>query len=191
DVPSVMLYGGSIYPGRFNGHDVTIQDVFEAVGRHAAGDMTDEQLDELVEAASPGSGACGGQFTANTMAMAFEVMGISPAGAAMVPAMDGRKSEVAVDAGRLVLDGLARGQRPDDRRGRPRGRGGRGPAGGPPAVGSDQAHRRAGDPAREPRSGGLRGEAGGPRAHHACRPGAGVRVRGGRDGRGHEQADPV
>ena len=114
DVPSVMLYGGSIYPGRFNGHDVTIQDVFEAVGRHAAGDMTDEELDELVEVASPGSGACGGQFTANTMAMAFEVMGISPAGAAMVPAMDGRKSEVAVDAGKLVLDVLARGQRPSD-----------------------------------------------------------------------------
>jgi dihydroxy-acid dehydratase len=114
DVPSVMLYGGSIYPGRYDGHDVTIQDVFEAVGRHAAGDMTDEQLDELVEAASPGSGACGGQFTANTMAMAFEVMGISPAGAAMVPAMDGRKSEVAVDAGKLVLDVLARGQRPSD-----------------------------------------------------------------------------
>src|SRR5881409_123116 len=106
DVPSVMLYGGSIYPGRFNGHDVTIQDVFEAVGRHAAGDMSDEQLDELVDAASPGSGACGGQFTANTMAMAFEVVGISPAGAAMVPAMDGHKSEVAVQAGRLVLEVL-------------------------------------------------------------------------------------
>ena len=114
DVPSVMLYGGSIYPGRFKGHDVTIQDVFEAVGRHAAGDMTDEELDELVEVASPGSGACGGQFTANTMAMAFEVMGISPAGAAMVPAMDGSKSEVAVDAGKLVVDVLARGQRPSD-----------------------------------------------------------------------------
>jgi dihydroxy-acid dehydratase len=114
NVPSLMLYGGSIYPGRFNGHDVTIQDVFEAVGRHAAGDMSDEQLDELVEAASPGSGACGGQFTANTMAMAFEVMGISPAGAAMVPAMDGRKAEVAVEAGRLVMDVLARNQRPSD-----------------------------------------------------------------------------
>ena len=114
DVPSLMIYGGSIYPGRFDGHDVTIQDVFEAVGRHAAGDMTDEQLDELVEAASPGAGACGGQFTANTMAMAFEVLGISPAGAAMVPAMDGRKSEVAVEAGRLVLDVLARGLRPSD-----------------------------------------------------------------------------
>jgi dihydroxy-acid dehydratase len=114
NVPSLMLYGGSIYPGHFNGHDVTIQDVFEAVGRHAAGDMTDAQLDELVEAASPGSGACGGQFTANTMAMAFEVLGISPAGAAMVPAMDGSKAEVAVEAGRLVVDVLARGQRPSD-----------------------------------------------------------------------------
>src|SRR2546423_5841173 len=114
DVPSVMLYGGSIYPGRFEDHDVTIQDVFEAVGRHAAGDMTDDELDALVEAASPGSGACGGQFTANTMAMAFEVMGISPPGAAMVPAMDGSKSEVAVDVGKLVLDVLARGQRPSD-----------------------------------------------------------------------------
>jgi len=88
--------------------------VFEAVGRHAAGDMTDEQLDELVEAASPGSGACGGQFTANTMAMAFEVLGISPAGSSMVPAEDGRKLEVAVKAGELVMDVLARGQRPSD-----------------------------------------------------------------------------
>src|SRR5256885_7104112 len=76
--------------------------------------MTDEQLDELVEAASPGSGACGGQFTANTMAMAFEVRGICAAGAAMVPAMDGSKGGVAVDAGRLVMDVLARGQRPSD-----------------------------------------------------------------------------
>jgi dihydroxy-acid dehydratase len=114
DVPSVMIYGGSIYPGHLNGHDVTIQDVFEAVGRHAAGDMTDAELDELVEVASPGSGACGGQFTANTMAMAFEVLGISPAGAAMVPAMDGRKGDVAAEAGRLVMDVLGRDLRPSD-----------------------------------------------------------------------------
>jgi dihydroxy-acid dehydratase len=114
NVPSLMLYGGSIAPGRFQGHDVTIQDVFEAVGRHAAGDMTDEELRELEEAASPGSGACGGQFTANTMAMAFEILGISPAGSAMVPAMDGRKGDVAFEAGRLVMDVLARGQRPSD-----------------------------------------------------------------------------
>jgi dihydroxy-acid dehydratase len=114
DVPGVMLYGGSIAPGRFQGHDVTIQDVFEAVGRHAAGDMTDEELAELEASASPGAGACGGQFTANTMAMAFEVLGISPMGSSMVPAMDGRKSEVAFEAGELVVDVLRRGLRPSD-----------------------------------------------------------------------------
>jgi dihydroxy-acid dehydratase len=86
DVPSVMLYGGSIPPGRFHGRDVTIQDVFEAVGAHAAGRMTDEELAELEAVASPGAGACGGQFTANTMAMAFEVLGISPMAANLVPA---------------------------------------------------------------------------------------------------------
>jgi dihydroxy-acid dehydratase len=114
DVPSLMLYGGSILPGRFQGHDVTIQDVFEAVGAHAAGKMTDEELSELEHAASPGAGACGGQFTANTMAMAFEVMGISPVGAAMVPAEDATKADVAVECGKLVMDVLARGQRPSD-----------------------------------------------------------------------------
>ena len=80
DVPSVMLYGGSIPPGRFQGRDVTIIDVFEAVGKHAIGEMTDEELAELESVASPGAGACGGQFTANTMAMAFEMLGISPMG---------------------------------------------------------------------------------------------------------------
>jgi len=88
DVPSVMLYGGSIAPGHWRGKDVTIQDVFEAIGAHAAGDMSDEELLELEGCASPGAGACGGQFTANTMACAFEVMGISPMGSAMVPAMN-------------------------------------------------------------------------------------------------------
>ena len=78
DVPSVMLYGGSIYPGHFHGEQVTIQEVFEAVGARAAGKITDEELSELEDAASPGAGACGGQFTANTMAMALEVLGISP-----------------------------------------------------------------------------------------------------------------
>ena len=114
DVPGLMLYGGSIYPGRFNGHDVNIQDVFEAVGAHAAGRMSDEELSALEHAASPGAGACAGQFTANTMAMAFEVMGISPAGAAMVPAEDPTKAGVAVEAGKLVMDVLRRGQRPRD-----------------------------------------------------------------------------
>jgi len=114
NVPSVMLYGGSIQPGRFQGQDVTIQEVFEAVGKHAAGDMTDEELAELESVASPGAGACGGQFTANTMAMAFEVMGISPIAAAMVPATHPSKADVAFEAGKLVMDVLARGQLPSD-----------------------------------------------------------------------------
>ena len=114
NVPSLMLYGGSILPGHFHGQRVTIQEVFEAVGAHAAGRLSDEQLTELEEVASPGAGACGGQFTANTMAMAFEVLGISPAGFSMVPATDGRKAEVSFEAGKLVMDVLARGQRPSD-----------------------------------------------------------------------------
>ena len=114
DVPSVMLYGGSIMPGHFEGHDVTIQDVFEAVGAHASGQMSDERLAELESVASPGAGACGGQFTANTMAVAFEVMGISPVASAMVPALDSNKAEVAFEAGRLVMDVLEKGIRPSD-----------------------------------------------------------------------------
>jgi dihydroxy-acid dehydratase len=114
DVPSVMLYGGSIPPGRFEGHDVTIQDVFEAVGAHASGKMSDEELRELESVASPGAGACGGQFTANTMAMAFEVLGISPMAANLVPAQDATKAQVAYEAGRLVVDVLRRGVRPSD-----------------------------------------------------------------------------
>jgi dihydroxy-acid dehydratase len=114
NVPGVMLYGGSIAPGRFQGRDVTIQDVFEAIGKHAAGTMSDEELDELEHVASPGAGACGGQFTANTMAMAFEVLGISPMGSAMVPAVHANKATVAVEAGKLVMDILERGLRPRD-----------------------------------------------------------------------------
>src|SRR5262249_46843568 len=114
NVPSLMLYGGSIFPGHFHDKQVTIQEVFEAVGQHAAGTITDSELTELEDAASPGAGACGGQFTANTMAMAFEVLGISPAGFSMVPATHPRKAEVAADAGKLVLDVLRRGQRPSD-----------------------------------------------------------------------------
>ena len=93
---------------------MTIQQVFEAVGAYAAGKITEAELHELEEAASPGVGACAGQFTANTMAMAFEVLGISPAGSAMVPAEDGRKLEVAVEVGELVMDVLRRGQRPSE-----------------------------------------------------------------------------
>ncbi len=114
NLPSLMLYGGSIMPGCYKGNPVTIQEVFEAVGAHAAGKITDAELTALENVASPGAGACGGQFTANTMAMAFEVLGISPAGFSMVPATDGHKAEVARDAGRLVMDVLARGQRPSD-----------------------------------------------------------------------------
>ena len=114
NVPSVMLYGGSIMPGRHRGRRVTIQEVFEAVGAHAAGRISDEELHELEGEASPGAGACGGQFTANTMAMAFEVLGISPAGFSMVPATHPRKGDVAAEAGRLVMDVLRRGRRPSD-----------------------------------------------------------------------------
>ncbi len=114
DVPGLMLYGGSILPGTYQGHDVTIQDVFEAVGKHAAGTMSDEELAELEAVASPGAGACGAQFTANTMATAFEVMGISPMGSAMVPAEDANRANVAFAAGELVVDVLKRGLRPSD-----------------------------------------------------------------------------
>jgi dihydroxy-acid dehydratase len=114
NIPGLMLYGGSIKPGHFRGVEVTIQQVFEAVGQFAAGKITEDELHELEEAASPGAGACGGQFTANTMAMAFEALGISPAGSAMVPAEDGRKIDVAKECGELVMDVLRRGQRPSD-----------------------------------------------------------------------------
>jgi dihydroxy-acid dehydratase len=114
DIPGLMLYGGSIRPGRYKGENVTIQQVFEAVGAYAAGKITEAELHELEEAASPGAGACGGQFTANTMAMAFEVLGISPAGSSMVPAEDGRKLEVAVQCGELVMDVLRRGLLPSE-----------------------------------------------------------------------------
>jgi dihydroxy-acid dehydratase len=113
NVPSLMLYGGSIYPGHYNGQRITIQEVFEAVGAHAAGRITDEELTAIEDAASPGAGACGGQFTANTMAMAFEVLGISPSSSG-VPATDPHKVDVAKEAGRLVMDVLRRGQTPSD-----------------------------------------------------------------------------
>jgi len=114
NIPGLMLYGGSIKPGHFKGAEVTIQQVFEAVGQFASGKISEVELHELEEAASPGAGACGGQFTANTMAMAFEALGISPPGSAMVPAEDGRKLEVAMQCGELVMDVLRRGQRPSD-----------------------------------------------------------------------------
>jgi dihydroxy-acid dehydratase len=103
DVPSLMLYGGSIAPGKFHGRDVTIQDVFEAVGAHAAGKMSDRDLRLLEDSACPGAGACGGQFTANTMAAAVAFLGLSPLGANEVPATDPRKADVARACGRAVM----------------------------------------------------------------------------------------
>jgi dihydroxy-acid dehydratase len=112
NLPSLMLYGGSIAPGQFNGRAVTIQDVFEAVGSCAAGKMSEADLHRLEDRACPGPGACGGQFTANTMAMAIEVLGLSPMGSASVPAMDARKDDVAREAGKLVMELLRRDLRP-------------------------------------------------------------------------------
>lgn len=103
DRPSLMLYGGSIMPGRYDGRDVTIQDVFEAVGARASGRIDDEQLHAIECAACPGAGACGGQFTANTMATAFEAMGISALGSGSVPALDPEKQHVARACGRLAV----------------------------------------------------------------------------------------
>jgi dihydroxy-acid dehydratase len=114
DLPAVMLYGGSIPAGNFHGKTVTVQEVFEAIGAHAAGRITEDELHELEEVASPGAGACGGQFTANTMAMAFQLLGISPIGPSDVPAQDQNKAQAAYEAGELVMDVLARGQRPSD-----------------------------------------------------------------------------
>jgi len=112
NLPSLMLYGGSIMPGKFQGHDVSIQDVFEAVGKHAAGKMTNAELKDLEDHACPGPGACGGQFTANTMAIAFEFLGISAMGLNGVPAMDSHKDDVAFQCGQMVMDVLKRDLRP-------------------------------------------------------------------------------
>ena len=114
NVPSILLYGGAIAPGRFQGHDVTIGDVYEAVGAHAAGKMTDAELKDLEDHACPGAGACGGQFTANTMSTVMEFIGLSPMGANSVPALDPGKNDVAYRAGQLVMDQLRRGVRPLD-----------------------------------------------------------------------------
>lgn len=104
NVPSLMIYGGSIDPGQYEGKDVTIQDVFEAVGKFAAGSMTQTQLCQLENVACPNAGACGGQFTANTMSTAFAIMGISPIWANEVPAMSEEKDRVCFEAGKLIID---------------------------------------------------------------------------------------
>jgi dihydroxy-acid dehydratase len=112
NIPGLMIYGGSIAPGSFQGHNVTIQDVFEAVGTHARGRMTDAELVDLENHACPGAGACGGQFTANTMATATEFLGISPMGSASVPATDPKKDQVGFEAGMQVMELVRRDLRP-------------------------------------------------------------------------------
>ncbi len=104
NVPGVVLYGGSIMPGHLNGKDLTVQDVFEAVGACAAGIITDEELKEVEKAACPGAGACGGQFTANSMAMAMTFLGLSPMGLNDIPAIHDDKNASAFDAGKLVVE---------------------------------------------------------------------------------------
>jgi dihydroxy-acid dehydratase len=112
DVPGLMLYGGSIMPGTFKGKEVTIQEVFEAVGACHAGRITEAELRALEDVACPGAGACGGQFTANTMSMAGEMLGISPMGLNDIPAIDPRKNEAAMRAGEIVMRLVAEDLRP-------------------------------------------------------------------------------
>jgi dihydroxy-acid dehydratase len=112
NIPGLILYGGSIAPGSFEGHPVTIQDVYEAIGAHARGKMSDAKLKELECAACPGAGACGGQFTANTMALVCEFLGLAPMGISSVPATDAGKAHAGELAGRLVLDLLREGTTP-------------------------------------------------------------------------------
>ena len=114
NIPGIVVYGGTILAGRYKGRDVNIQDVFEAVGQNAAGTLSDEELDTLEHAACPGPGACGGQFTANTMSLAMEFLGLSPVGMNGVPAVDPRKDDVGVRAGEVVMDVLRRNVRPLD-----------------------------------------------------------------------------
>ncbi|MGI8649163.1 MAG: dihydroxy-acid dehydratase [Rubrobacter sp.] len=114
DIPSAIVYSGSIAPGRFKGRDVTIQDVFEGAGANAAGTMSDEDFMELEESACPRSGACGGQFNANTMALALQFLGLSPIGSADPAALDGRKNDVCAAAGKLVMQLIERDLKPSD-----------------------------------------------------------------------------
>src|SRR5450432_794891 len=114
NIPGMVLYGGTIAPGNFKGKDVTIQDVFEAVGANAAGKMTDADLLELENVACPGAGACGGQYTANTMSTAMEIIGLSPMGFNSVPAMDPQKDQTAYDCGAVVMNLLRQGISPRD-----------------------------------------------------------------------------
>jgi len=112
NVPGVVVYGGSIAPGRFHNRDITIQDVYEAIGARAVGKMSEEDFKDMEDHACPGAGACGGQYTANTMALALQFLGLSPMGSADPPANDPRKDDVAIGAGRLVMHLLDGGVKP-------------------------------------------------------------------------------
>jgi dihydroxy-acid dehydratase len=114
NLPGVVLYGGTIAAGNYRGKDVTIQDVYEAIGANVAGKMSDKELKELEDVACPGAGACGGQYTANTMSTVMEMIGLSPMGFNSVPAMDPRKDEISVECGKLVMDVLKKGLKPRD-----------------------------------------------------------------------------
>src|SRR5277367_1067117 len=114
NLPGLVLYGGTIAPGRYRGKDVTIQDVFEAVGANAAGKITDQELHDIEDVACPGAGACGGQYTANTMSTVMEMIGLSPMGFNSVPAMDPEKDQIAFDCGKVVLNVLQQGIKPRD-----------------------------------------------------------------------------
>jgi dihydroxy-acid dehydratase len=114
NLPGLVLYGGTIAPGSYRGKDVTIQDVFEAVGANAAGKMSDAELKALEDVACPGAGACGGQYTANTMSTVMEMIGLSPMGFNSVPAMDAQKDEIAFKCGDVVMNVLKRGTKPRD-----------------------------------------------------------------------------
>src|SRR5512138_549062 len=114
DVPGLVLYGGSIAPGRLDGKDITVQHVFEAVGAFAAGKIDERRLEMVEDAACPGAGACGGQYTANTMALGLEFLGLSPVGYNTIPALDPRKDDATRSAGALLMELLRRGPRPSD-----------------------------------------------------------------------------
>src|ERR1700726_3869982 len=114
NLPGMVLYGGTIAPGSYRGKDVTIQDVYEAIGANVAGEVTDAELLELENVACPGAGACGGQYTANTMSTVMEMVGLSPMGYNSVPAMDPHKDEIAFDCGKVVFNLLQREIRPRD-----------------------------------------------------------------------------
>ena len=114
DLPGLILYGGTIAAGSYRGKDVTIQDVFEAIGANAAGKMSDADLQELEDVACPGAGACGGQYTANTMSTVMEMIGLSPMGFNSIPALDPKKDEVAYRCGEMIMDVLKRGVKARD-----------------------------------------------------------------------------